>query len=61
MNNDDSESMLRAAKRATLGAVGISLLTSMHHAYGAYIYNTPWRHHAAIVSMVATAMIATSF
>ena len=27
MNNGDSEAMLRAAKRATLGAVGISLLT----------------------------------
>jgi hypothetical protein len=61
MNNGDSESMLRPAKRATLGAVGISLVTSVHHAYGAYIYNTPWRHHAAVVSMVATAVIAASF
>jgi hypothetical protein len=53
--------MVRAARKATLGAVGICLLTSVHHAYGAHIYNTPWRHHAAVVSMMATAVIAASF
>jgi hypothetical protein len=39
-----------------LGALAIALLTSVHHAYGAQIYGTPWRLHAALVSVLATAV-----
>jgi hypothetical protein len=35
-------------------------MTTIHHVYGVYIYNTPWRVHAAIVSGLATALIAAS-
>jgi hypothetical protein len=51
---------LRAAKGATLGSVAIFSVTTIHHVYGAYIYSTPWRVHAAIVSGIATALIAAS-
>lgn len=51
---------LRAAKGATLGSVAIFVVTTIHHVYGAYIYNTPWRVHVAIVSGLATALIAAS-
>jgi hypothetical protein len=60
VNNVISETMLRAAKRATLGTVAICVVTTVHHVYGAYIYNTPWRVHAAVVSGLATALIAVS-
>ena len=32
----------------------------MHHAYGAYIYDTRWRLHTAVISALATALIAAS-
>src|SRR3569833_2277033 len=51
---------LRAAKGATLGSVAVFVVTTIHHVYGAYIYNTPWRVHAAIVGGLATALIAAS-
>jgi hypothetical protein len=60
VNNANADSMLGAAKRATLGAVAIFLVTTMHHVYGAYLYHTPWRTHAAAVSGIATALIAAS-
>lgn len=40
--------------------MAISAITTIHHVNGAYIYNTPWRVHAAIVSGFATALIAAS-
>jgi hypothetical protein len=51
---------IQAAKRATLGSMGICAVTTVHHVYGAYIYNTPWRLHAAVISALATALIAVS-
>jgi hypothetical protein len=51
---------LRAAKRATLGSVAVFVVTTIHHVYGAYVYHTPWRVHAAIVGGLATALIAVS-
>ncbi|HYT88197.1 MAG TPA: hypothetical protein VEL76_05720, partial [Gemmataceae bacterium] len=41
-----------AARYALIGL----LLTSVHHAYGAYIYATPWRYHAVLISG-ATALV----
>ena len=49
---------MEAAKRATFGSIGICAVTTVHHVYGAYIYNTPWRLHAALISCLATALIA---
>lgn len=60
MSNDSSEAMLRSAKRATFAAIAIFVVTTVHHVYGAYIYKTPWRVHAAFISGLATALIGAS-
>lgn len=39
--------------RALGPALATLLLTGVHHAYGAGIYHTPWRLHAAIVAGLA--------
>jgi len=49
---------VEAATRATFGSIGVCAVTTVHHVYGAYIYNTPWRLHAALISTLATALIA---
>jgi hypothetical protein len=59
MNNEVSLPVLRAAKRAVFGSVAVFAVTTVHHVYGAYIYNTPWRIHAAFVSGFATVLIAS--
>lgn len=46
--------------RESLGAASVFAVTTVHHVYGAHIYNTAWRIHAAIVSGLATALIGTS-
>ena len=51
---------MQAATRATLGSIGICAVTTVHHVYGAYIYHTPWRFHAAVISALATALIVAS-
>jgi len=38
-------------RKVTLYSVIIMSLTSVHHAYGAAIYNTPWRLHVLFLSM----------
>jgi hypothetical protein len=45
-----------AASNATRSAIAVLMLTSVHHAYGAYVYDTPWRYHAVVVSG-ATALV----
>lgn len=54
--NPQPTTRLRSAHRATLGAVAVFLLTTVHHLYGSYIYKTPWRRHAGIVSGLAMAV-----
>ena len=46
--------------RATRYALAVLLLTSVHHAYGAFAYNTPWRLHAVFLSAFAAAAIIGS-
>jgi hypothetical protein len=46
-----------AASRATRYGLAVLLLTSVHHAYGAYAYDTPWRYHAVAVSGVTALLI----
>lgn len=54
-------SMLRpggdAASRAAWYGVAVLILTSLHHAYGAYVYDTPWRLHAVYVAAAAALAI----
>ena len=48
------------ARDATVAAATYALatliLTSVHHAYGAYIYDTPWRYDTVLIS-AATAVV----
>ena len=37
-------------------SLAVLLLTSVHHAYGAYVYSTPWRYHVVPVAG-ATALV----
>jgi len=45
------------AAEAARYASGVLLLTSIHHAYGAYVYNTPWRYHAVLVAGITVPLI----
>lgn len=43
---------------ASIGWIGgVLLLTSIHHAYGAIRYDTPWRMHAVYVSIATFAVL----
>jgi hypothetical protein len=46
--------------RVTRFALAVLLLTSVHHAYGAYAYHTLWRLDAVFVSAFAAAAIISS-
>jgi hypothetical protein len=46
--------------RMTMWALGVLLLTTVHHVYGAYAFGTPWRLHVAFVSRPAALAVATS-
>lgn len=41
----------------TLFAYGALVTTSLHHAYGAFRYDTPWRMHAAAIAIVGAGAI----
>ena len=56
MRHSRRDSLVGSADRMVLGGLAISLLTSVHHYYGAYLYKTPWRRHAAPISGLATAV-----
>ncbi|MCY1019963.1 hypothetical protein [Pyxidicoccus sp. MSG2] len=58
-------SMFRgAAGRSAVASLTVLLLTSVHHAYGAFIYRTPWRLHmvgvAAVTAVVLLGALALS-
>lgn len=41
-------------------AYAILLLTSAHHAYGAYVYETPWRLHVIVPAVAVAILIGAS-
>ena len=45
-------------KRVLASSVAVFTLTSIHHSYGAYVYDTPWRLHAVMVSGAVTLLMA---
>jgi hypothetical protein len=55
-NTRESERQL--ARGVLVGSIGVFVLTSIHHGYGAYIYKTPWRLHAVIVSGAVTLLMS---
>jgi len=48
---------VRAYRFAGLATFGVLATTSFHHAYGAIVYETPWRFHVAIVAPIFAAAI----
>ena len=47
--------------RALWWTIASMALTTVHHLYGAIIYHTPWRHHAAILATVTVLVSVASF
>ena len=47
--------------QATWSALAVLLLTSVHHVYGAIVYQTPWRLHVAPVAGLTAAAIVGTF
>jgi len=60
MSGSASLSLVERLSRVTWYAYEILLLTSVHHAYGAYIYATPWRLHAIVAAFAAAVLIGAS-
>ncbi len=50
-----------AVFRAAAAAISILVLTSVHHAYGAVVYDTPWRMHILFFAVPAALAIAGLF
>lgn len=51
----------RSTILATLGAMGVLAMTSIHHAYGAIVFETPYRWHIIFISIpVALVILATA-
>ncbi len=46
-----SETPPAPVREAGLGSIGVLVLTSIHHSYGAYVYQTPWRHHVTVIAI----------
>lgn len=57
MGDPNTEASRRLLSRAFRAALATLLLTSAHHAYGAYIYHTPWRLHVAVVAALTALML----
>ena len=58
MRNENYQPAMRSSQRALFGSVAMFVLTTVHHVYGAYLYHTPWRIHAAFISGFATGLVA---
>jgi hypothetical protein len=53
----NSASPRAVASDITRQALIALLLTSIHHAYGAYVYRTPWRLHVLLITVPAALVI----
>ena len=60
MSHVRSVSSEQLMRRVLWLALTVLLLTSVHHAYGAYIYDTPWRLHVVFVSALTAAALLGS-
>lgn len=50
-----------AERRALLAGSTVFALTTVHHVYGAILYDTPWRLHAAAIAAVAVIAMLGAF
>lgn len=49
---------MKTSTKTLLASAGVLLLTTVHHFYGAVLYDTPWRNHvAAVVQPVLIALV----
>lgn len=48
---------LDTAFRAGAAAVALMVLTSLHHAYGAFAFDTPWRMHIILIAAPVAVLI----
>lgn len=53
------EKLKTATIRAGFTSAIVLILTAIHHAYGAVVYNTPWRLHVVPPATIVTIAIAT--
>jgi hypothetical protein len=53
--------MLTRMRETLRPALAVLALTSVHHAYGAYIYHTPWRYHAVVVGVLTGALLGGAY
>jgi len=60
MSGSTSLSLHERLWQVTRYSYAILLLTSVHHAYGAYVYATPWRLHVVGVAVAAAVLIGTA-
>ena len=51
------ERTVAAARRTLVDGLAVLILTTVHHVYGAYIYDTPWRNHVAHVAGLGAAAL----
>jgi len=47
-----AEVPVRAYRRAGFATFAVLGLTTVHHLYGAVVYDTPWRFHVAIIAPI---------
>lgn len=43
--------------KAALAASSVLILTSVHHLYGAWRFDTPWRAHVALIAAIAAIVL----
>src|SRR5262245_10997826 len=58
MKSLNSIELERYSQKAWISSGVVLLLTSVHHIYGAIIYQTPWRYHIVIPSVLAMLFIS---
>ncbi|KAA2243597.1 hypothetical protein F0L74_14005 [Chitinophaga agrisoli] len=49
---------LKSLRLLSFSSIGMMALTSLHHAYGAVVYHTPWRLHVLFVSVPVIVLLA---
>ena len=53
MSSYELRNLNAAVSPVVLSATAVLLLTDVHHAYGAHVYQTPWRYHVLLLSIPA--------
>lgn len=49
---------VRAYRLAGFSTFAVLAMTALHHAYGAIVYDTPWRLHVAVIAPILALAIA---